>query len=264
METNDSVSKMKIATNLFGLLICLVMLGCVSSESVSRKAEPTEEAFEHNYQLGAQYYRNGSYELARARLERSIELEPKSASAHSLLALTMVELGNDRLATESFARSVRLDPNNEDVRNAFAVYLCQKGQYDEALEQLDRAIAIHENDNKWVEMTNAGVCVAKKPDLARAEAYFRDALALRPAYGEALIQMAALKHRTEDNLTARAFLQRYLAANPPSAPVLYLAVQIETGLNDDRSATDYMNQLLRDFPESAEAKLMLQQDSQSS
>jgi Tfp pilus assembly protein PilF len=59
-------------------------------------------------------------------------------------------------------------------------------------------------------------------------------------------------------------LQRYLAANPASAPVLYLAVQIETVLGDDRAATDYMNRLLRDFPESAEARLMLQQGARES
>jgi type IV pilus assembly protein PilF len=247
-----------------GLLILLATAGCISTQSVNRSPEPSADAFGHNYQLGAQYYRNGSYELARARLERAIELEPKNADAHSLLALTLVQLGNDRLATEEFNRSVRLEPDSENIRNSFAVYLCQQGSFDEALEHFDRAIAVVENDNKWVEMTNAGVCVSKKPDLARAEEYFRSALTERPAYGEALIQMAALKHRTEDNLTARAFLQRYLAANPASAAVLYLAVQIETELSDDRSATDYMNQLLRDFPDSAEARLMLQQDPQES
>ena len=43
--------------------------------------------------------------------------------------------------------------------------------------------------------------------------------------------------------------------------MLYLAVDIETTCNDDRAATDYTNQLLREFPESMEARLLLQQDS---
>jgi len=252
-------------TLIAGLLITLGLVACISTETRSGgRSEPSDEAYGHNYQLGAQYYRNGSYELARDRLERAIALDSGNAEAHSLLALTLVELGNPRLATESFNRSVRLDPDNQDVRNAFAVYLCQLDEYDDALEQFDRAIDIRENDDKWVEMTNAGVCVSQKPDFVRAEAYFRAALELRPAFGEALIQMAALKHRNDDDLTARAFLQRYLSSNPTSAPVLYLAVQIETGYGDDRAATDYMNQLLRDFPESAEARLMLQQDRQES
>jgi len=249
---------MNRAIYLAGILVLILVTGCISSETVTRRSEPSDDASEQNYQLGAQYYRNGSYELARNRLERSIELDSRNATAHSLLALTLVELGNNRLATEAFKRSVRLEPNNKDVRNAYAIFLCQQGDFEEAREQFDRAIGIRENDSAWVEMTNAGVCVSKKPDLTLAEQYFREALGKRSTYGEALIQMAALKHRTEDNLTARAFLQRYLAANPSSAAVLYLAVQIEKELGDSRTATDYQNELLRQFPESAEAKLMLQ------
>lgn len=240
----------------------LCLAGCVSTETVSRSSGQNEDAAATNHQLGVQYYRNGNYELARDRLERAIEIDSRNANAHSLLALTLVQLGNHRLANESFDRAVRIAPNNKDVRNTYAVYLCQQREYDDALEQLDRAIRIRENDNAWIEMTNAGVCVAQKPDLVAAEQYFRDALRLRPTYGEALIQMAALKHRTDDNFTARAFLQRYLASNPPSSAVLYLAVQIETAGGDARAATDYMNELLRDFPDSAEARLMLQQGDQ--
>ena len=95
--------------------------------------------------------------------------------------------------------------------------------------------------------------MAKKPDYALAEEYFREALSTRPTYGEALIQLAALKHQTGDSLSARAFLQRFLAANDASATVLYLGVQVETELGDGRAATDYSNRILRDFPDSAES-----------
>ena len=246
---------------LIGVVLSLPLAGCVSSETVTRNSEPTDEAADQNFQLGAQYYRNGSYELARDRLQRSIELDSRQAQAHSLLALTYVQLGNTRLAEESFDRAVRLEPNNKDVRNAYAVYLCQHGEYDDALQQFDRAIRVRENDSAWIEMTNAGVCVAQKPDLIRAEEYFRQALERRPTYGEALIQMASLKQKEGACLTARAFLQRYLAANASSASVLYLAIQIETACSDDRAATDYTNELLRDFPESPEARLLMQQES---
>ena len=252
------------ATMLPLAAILAVLGGCVSTETTTRNMEPSDDAGDQNYQLGAQYFRNGNYDLARARLERAIELDPRNANAHSLLALTFVELGNQRLAHENFERAVRLAPNNKDVRNAYAVYLCQQREFDDAMKQFDRAINVRDNDSRWIEMTNAGVCVAQRPDLALAEQYFRQAIQLRPTFGEALIQMAALKHRTEDNLNARAFVQRYLQFNEASAPVLYLAVQIETGLGDERAATDYMNQLLRDFPNSAEARLMMQQGAQES
>jgi type IV pilus assembly protein PilF len=237
--------------------IISILSGCVSSTTQNRSYEESDDAAEQNYQLGAQYFRNGSYDLARDRLQRALGYEPKMARAHSMLALTYVQLGNTRLATESFDQAVRYGPNNQDVRNTYAVFLCGQGDFDEARKQFDRAINIRENDNPEVMMSNAGVCMAKKPDLELAEQYFRQAIARKPSYGEALIQLAALKHRTDDNLTARAFMQRYLAVNEATAAVLYLAIQIETKLGMERAATDYMNQLLRDFPDSPEARQTL-------
>lgn len=237
--------------------IISILSGCISSTTEVRRYEEGDDAGEQNYQLGAQYFRNGSYELARARLMRAIEFDPRYAPAHSMLALTYVQLGNTRLATESFDQAIRFGPNNQDVRNAYAVFLCGQREFDEAQEQFDRAISIRENDNPEIMMSNAGVCMAKKPDLELAEKYFRDAITRKPTYGEALIQLAALKHQNEDSLTARAFLQRYLAANAATPAVLDLAIQIETKLGDDRAATDYMNQLLQDFPDSAEARRTL-------
>jgi type IV pilus assembly protein PilF len=237
--------------------IITILCGCVSSTTELRRYEPEDDAAEQNYQLGSRYFRNGNYELARDRLMRAVELDSKYAAAHSMLALTYVQLDNTRLATESFEHAVRYGPNNKDVRNAYAVFLCGQGEYDEARKQFDKAIAVRTNDNPEVMMSNAGVCMAKKPDPELAEQYFRQALARRPTYSEALIQLAALKHSTGDNFNAGAFMQRYLTTNEATAPVLYLAIQIETANDNDRAATDYMNQLLRDFPDSAEARQTL-------
>ena len=245
---------MRRAKLLILALVTSVLLGCISTETNSRRPPDTnEDAAAQLYHLGAQYYRNGKFGLARDRLERATELDSRNADAFSMLALTYVSVDNQRLATEAFERAVRLAPNNFDVRNKYAIFLCGQNEFDEAQKNFDRAISVRENDNAEIMMSNAGVCMAKKPDYALAEQYFREALTTRPTYGEALIQLAALKHQTGDNLTARAFVQRYMAANESSAAVLYLAVQIDTALGDDRAATDYSNQLLREFPDSAEA-----------
>lgn len=245
------------ANILVATAIITILCGCISSTTEVRRYQPEDDAAEQNYQLGSRYFRNGNYELARDRLLRAIELDSKYAEAYSMLALTYVKLDKTRLATESFDRAVRYGPNNMDVRNAYGVFLCDQGEYDEGRKQFDKAIGIHENDNPEIMMTNAGVCIAQKPDLELAEQYFRQALARRSTYGEALIQMAALKHRAGDYFNASAFVQRFLATNGATAEVLFLAIQIETANKNDRAATDYMNQLLRDFPDSAEARQTL-------
>ena len=87
---------------------------------------------------------------------------------------------------------------------------------------------------------------------------FRKALERKPNNGGVLIQMSVLKFATEDYLGARAFLQRYLSTNIPTAGVLYLGVRVEEKLGDDRARTDYSNRVLREFPESPEARRVLE------
>jgi type IV pilus assembly protein PilF len=236
-----------------------MMTACVSTSSgPAERTENTAEAAKQYYSLGARYYRNGQYELARERLSHALSFDPKLAIAHSVLALTYQALDNPRLAEEHFELAVRYEPRNIDVRNTYAVFLCQQRDFDKARTQFERIIKIPENDDSEVMLTNAGVCMAQKPDRVEAEKYFRRALTEKPGYGEALLQMALLKRQAGDQLSARAFLQRYLGSNPSSAAILYLAVQIEKDIGNARASTDYTNQLLSDYPASAEARRLLE------
>lgn len=240
--------------------ICLS--GCVSTTTGPAKPDAdVADAAELNYQLGARYYKNGNYELARDRLLYSLELDPKRAVAHTTLALTYEQLGNVRLATESYEQAVRVAPRDHDVLNTYAVFLCRQSQYDKAEGYFERSVGIRENDNAQIMLTNAGVCMTQKPDIGKAESFFRRALDLKPNYGEALLQLCVLKHSQGDDLNARAFLQRFLSSNPPSASVLYLGAQIEAKLGDDRARTDFENRILREYPRSPEARRILESGS---
>lgn len=241
------------------MAVALLAAGCVSTTTGDVQSEVSDEdAASRYYELGVRYYRNGKYGLARDRLERALELDPRHAKAHSTLALTYVELDNLRLANEHSERSVRYAPNDVDVRNAHAVFLCQQRRYDDAREHFERSLRVPENDDPEIMLTNAGVCMLQKPDPELAEEYFRKALDRKPGYGEALMQLAFLKHDQEDDLGARAFLQRFLSRNPATPEVLYLLMQVERDVGDDRASAEYAMRLLREFPDSSEAERVRQ------
>lgn len=243
---------------LAGLAAGLLLASCISTSNEVKRAAPNDrEAAELNYQLGARYYHNGKYDLARDRLLLATKLDPKFALAYSTLGLTYEKLDNIRLAEGAYDSAVRLEPRNHGVQNTYAVFLCRQGRYNDAVSHFEKAAKVTENDNAEVTLTNAGVCLTQKPDLAMAEDYFRRALEVRPNYGEALLQLCVLKHQTKDDLIARAFLQRFLSTNKASADVLYLGVQIEAALGDERARTDFENRILREFPESTEARRVL-------
>lgn len=244
---------------LAAAVFCLILTACVSTTTGRTSlAADTAVAADLNYELGARYFRNGRYDLARDRLKRSLELDPKRAIAWSTLALTYEQLGIPRLAKQSYERAVRAEPKNFDVRNTYAVYLCRQKLFDDAGKQFERAIRAPDNDHAEITLTNAGVCMVQRPDYEQAEAFFRQALERRSNYPEALLQLSLLKHQTGDDLIARAFLQRFLSAIDATPGVLFLGVQIEEELGDDRARASYVNQLLRDFPDSAEARRVLE------
>ena len=60
-------------------VLALFLWGCVSTTTGTPPPEMDEtDAAESNYQLGARYFQNGSYELARDRLLRAVELNPRT------------------------------------------------------------------------------------------------------------------------------------------------------------------------------------------
>lgn len=240
-------------------LALLFLSACVTEGDV--KPEPkidVEDAAMKYYRLGALYYRQGSYALAKDRLEKALAANPRLPEAHSTLALTYEKLGNLVAAEQHYDRAIKLAPTNANVRNTYAVFLCQQRRFDEAGEQFSKGSSVSGSSHPEVLLTNAGVCFAQKPDPVKAEGYFRQALRFNANYGEALLQMASLMYSNDNPMQARAFVQRFLMSNAPTAEVLYMGVQIETALGDDNARSELANRLLRDFPTSAEARQVLE------
>lgn len=236
----------------------LLLSGCVSSTTTGAlEREPSEDAAEYNYELGRNYLQNEKYELARDRLQRAIEIDPRMAKAHMALGMTYEALDNLRLATDSYEKAVKMAPRDFNIMNSYAVFLCKQQDYKEASRYFEKAASHPENDDAERTLTNAGLCMMQKPDLEAAETFFREALEHKSTYGEALLQLCLMKFQQQDYLSARAFLQRFMATHRATAGVLFLAAEIEGKLGNDRGRTEYVNQLLREFPESPEARRAL-------
>ena len=166
------------------ILSGFILSACVSTTTGTLKPEPDEsDAAKINYQLGARYFQNGKYDLARDRLLLAIEMRPKMAVAHTMLGMTYEALDNLRLATESYESAVRVAPRDFDVQNAYAVFLCRHRDFEGARKYFEKAANHPENDNAERTLTNAGLCMAQKPDVAEA---FRGKLDKKEIFGSEL------------------------------------------------------------------------------
>jgi len=73
--------------------------------------------------------------------------------------------------------------------------------------------------------------------------------------------MADLEFRLNQNMQARAFLERFMAATQETAGSLLLGVRIETALGNRSVAADYARRLRNDFTTSDEARVLTELES---
>lgn len=243
----------------WGLLACCVVLtGCVTTMSGETPVETDKaELAALNLDLGISYLRQGNLDQAMQKLNRSIEDDPNNPTAHRALGLVYERLGDIEGAEKEYRTAVKLNPDDPDALNELAIFMCRHGDAGEAMDYFDRAVAVPRNQDRYVIYTNAGTC-AKDLDLELAENYLRRGLAENAVFPDALYQMADVSFRSELYLPARAFIERRVAAGPADPATLWLGYRVETRMNDAQAADVFARQLLREYPESVEARLLLE------
>jgi len=217
-------------------------------------AKQRTEAAGYNLQMAIDYFQQGNLAQAKEKLDRSLDQNPRNATAHSFAGLLYQRLGQDREAESHFSKAMALDGKNPDIQNNYAVFLCGKGKTEEGRKLALQAAAnplYKTPDSAYV---NAGYCARTGGKLDLAEADFRKALAVRPRSLDALMQMANLEFERGDYLPARAFMERYFQVQPPNAPALWMGLRIERALGNAEAVATYERRLKSEFPTSPEAQ----------
>lgn len=238
------------------LALILGVMGC-DSATVPRSKTPGDRAKAAlvQVQLGSGYMQQGKLDLALERLTRAVELDPRSAMAHSMLGVLYEQINDPQKAELNYRKSVGLPGDTGNVANNFGQFLCRYERYGEADLQFQAALRDPFYSGRVVAATNAGICARKAGRLNEAERYLRAALSEDATYIPALLPMAEVLADQEQYLGARAFLQRHEASGAgESAAMLALGVRVETALADPRAAADYRQRLLRSFSTSPEAR----------
>jgi type IV pilus assembly protein PilF len=232
------------------LVAALSLLGgCTTvSAPAAPRAASTEEAAQANLNVGIAYVREQRYALAIEALTRALNIQPRLADAHSTIAIAYDQLGDLELAEQHYRRATELEANNAVAANSYAVFLCRRGRWEDAEPYFRSAASNRRYPTPDVALTNAGICARNAGDEAAAEEYFREALMRNNASPGALSAMMDLSVAQGNYLRARAFMQRYLDSQPPSAQVLTMCVQIETRLGNDADAQRCRETLERRFP----------------
>lgn len=248
-------------------LLLIVLLACCmaacgtttrrgdgNSGSSSDKATARASAAGTNVQLGQGYMEQGRLELAMDKLTRAIEIDPRSTSAHTVIAVLYERISDPVNARIHYKRASELSPRAGDVLNNYGTFVCKQGEYPAADQLFVRALADPFYKTPAVAHANRGACAASSGDLAVAEESLRRAVQLSPNNPDALFSMARVSYLKGDFMNARAFVQRYEATGRAAVDGLLLGYEIEQKLGNVRGANEYRQRLLVQFPDSEAAR----------
>jgi type IV pilus assembly protein PilF len=239
-----------------------LIAGCTTSGDPQRKAEP-ERASQLNLDAAIYYMRRGELKVAKEKLDRALEQNPRNAMAQATAGLLYNRLGDNAKAASHFERAVSLDPENPDILNNYATVLCQQDKFErgEKYALQTATNGLYKTPERGY--LNAGNCARSAGDLKRAEQHYRSALKVRPGFGAALYEMTNLEFRQNNYMSARAFLERYLQVSRADPTTLWLGVQIERGLGNTAAASEYARRLKSEYPTAAETKALLETERNS-
>jgi type IV pilus assembly protein PilF len=251
---------MRLWTVLIATFAAASLAGCITRTKDGGKPlkqeDPEVQAAAYNVQLGTAYLQQGNYPVAREKLERALEQNPKDPNVHTSLGLLYDRTAEPKLADKHFREALRLAPDKPDLSNNYAIYLCKNGRVDEGVERFMSVAANRYYRTPEVALTNAGVCLRSAKRLDDAQPKFVAAIKARPNYAEATVQLSSLYLERQQVPEARKVVDTYMNAFKPNPDVLLAAVNVARASKDKMSEEKYSRVLRLDFPDSAQARAL--------
>ena len=211
-----------------------------------------------NLRLGAAYMREGNFEKSLVKLNKALDADPEYYATLNVLGVLHQRMGENAEAEKYFKRSLQKSPDEPTTLNNYGQFLCSTDRLEEAEQAFNKAANNPLYESPEIANANAGTCAMRNQRYEDAEQYFRKALEQNPNVPSALIQMAEINVLQENFLSARAYIQRYSQIRNHTAKSLWIGIQTEKQLGDKDTLASYALLLKNNFPDSEEAKLLLQ------
>lgn len=238
------------------LSAALMVAGCVSSNPTPKMDD--KEAAAANVKLGVAYMQQNNLALAKEKLERAEKQDPRNLEVHTSLAFLYERLKDPEEAEQHYRTAQRLAPDSPDVANNYAVFLCRNQRVDDAIVQFETAAKNPLYRTPWAAQTNAAVCLRSAKRTKDAVPYLERALALRPNYVDAVLEMGEAQIELGRPDLATNVIERYLSLGQASPEVLLVGLRAAIARGDKAAMDNYARRLRRDFPNSPQTRALPQ------
>lgn len=233
------------------------LAGCVSDGDPGREVDLAGAATA-NMKLGVEYMNTGNMALAKERLERAEQQDPKAADVQFALGELYSRLQQPKDADKRYRNAISMAPDQLEFVNGYAAFLCVNGEVDAALTQFDKLIRNPLYGRQPAAATNAGLCLRDQKRHADSIRYFETAIAKQPDWIDAVVQLADVQISLGNPAAARQAVDSYQSMRN-SASVLVIGVRAAEAEGNCSAAQRYATKLRADFPNSRETLVLLPQ-----
>lgn len=247
---------MRIIKTSLLLSMILMVQACGNNQSTQRPASDAglKTASETNVQLAVGYIKRQQYDVAKQKLDKAIEQDQTNIEAYKMMAYLMSGIGKYEEAEDYYQQALDFDADDPETHNSYGAFLCNQGRIDEALSEFKLAYDNPYYETAYLAYGNAGTCLIEQKQYAKAEVFLRRALQKQPRMPSVLLSMAEVGIHTNKYLMSRAYIQRFHDVSKPTAESLWIQMQAEKALGAHNYYVKAAQQLLKDFPDSAEAR----------
>jgi len=129
--------------------------GCGRARNLARQALEMDGALAeaHTSLAWATFNYDYNFSVAEAEFERSLELNPRSATTHHWFGMSLGAMGRYEEAYAELKRALRLDPHWSNVHFGLAFVYWTGHRYDQAIEECQKALELDPNSvhaNVWL------------------------------------------------------------------------------------------------------------------
>jgi type IV pilus assembly protein PilF len=238
----------------FLVTLLAVSSGCGLMPDFGSDGMSRSEKASLNLQMGVRYMDLGMLDVAKEKLQTAYDLDSRNPEVLNAMAVFYERIKDNEKAEDFYESALGKDPDNYSIKNNFGRFLCDRGNQEKGIALLQESLQSAMNNRRWLAESNIGLCLLQQNNRVQAEEYFRKALQSNPEYAPALKEMLKLSYDNQQYMSARAFLERYMAVAKHTPDTLWYAFQTERAMGNYQAADEYQEQLINNFPTSKEAQ----------
>lgn len=156
-------------------------------------------------ELARVLFETGDYEHARFAARAAIRLDPSDATAWNIAGRIAMKQSEWHRAETALRRAVELDPTNALMHNNLGLLYIYQHRAKDAIDSLEAAVELSEELPHDFVLNNLGLAYELASDLEEAKVAFEQALAMRPTYVRARLNLERIERKLGDLDEERSF-----------------------------------------------------------